>query len=485
MVLADLGRQIRNAIGKLGQATIINEEELDAMLKEVCMALIESDVHIRLVKQLKDNVKNAINFEEIVGVNKQRLIQKTVFNELLKFVDPGVTAYQPKKGQPNVIMFVGLQGSGETTTCTKMAYFYQRKDWKTCLICADTFRAGAFNQLKQNATKAGIAFYGSYSEVDPVVIAVEGVEKFKKEDFEILLVDTSGKNGDINPKNINPAQMMKLNQQMAKMMDPRVLQQMGGMGGLKNMMAQLQKAGGGKGGTWQKEGPFSTPKIDPARTERSFMEGSTKLDSSRLSSAQKVKHPPKLPYNVPEPRFSDISFIRPSDATFSVDQGGAGNIVADDYNYTVKDFSDLTDGVILGKIIELVTGCPPGSLISRLRNPGGDRLRKIGNVKVCLQTACDRGVDLGAVKAEAITGANKEAILKVLWRLVGVYVGADEERDLRRASLALAHQNNKFNLGAVPDDISGEQFVLHICKQIDNMGQLRLQFKLFHKPLFG
>ena len=57
MVLADLGRKIRNAIGKLGQNTVINEEELDLMLKEVCTALIESDVHIRLVKQLKDNVK--------------------------------------------------------------------------------------------------------------------------------------------------------------------------------------------------------------------------------------------------------------------------------------------------------------------------------------------------------------------------------------------------------------------------------------------
>ncbi|KAJ1364005.1 Signal recognition particle [Parelaphostrongylus tenuis] len=57
MVLVDLGRKIRNVIGKLGQATIINEEELDSMLKEVCMALIESDVHICLVKQLKDNVK--------------------------------------------------------------------------------------------------------------------------------------------------------------------------------------------------------------------------------------------------------------------------------------------------------------------------------------------------------------------------------------------------------------------------------------------
>lgn len=57
MVLADLGRRIRNAIGKLGQATVINEDELNAMLKEVCTALIESDVNVRLVKQLRENVK--------------------------------------------------------------------------------------------------------------------------------------------------------------------------------------------------------------------------------------------------------------------------------------------------------------------------------------------------------------------------------------------------------------------------------------------
>ncbi|EYC32603.1 hypothetical protein Y032_0003g1685 [Ancylostoma ceylanicum] len=140
---------------------------------------------------------------------------------------------------------------------------------------------------------------------------------------------------------------------------------------------------------------------------------------------------------------------------------------ADDYNYKVTEFADLNDGVILGKLIELVTSCPPGSLISRLRNPGGDRLRKIGNVKVCLQVAAERGVDVGAIKAESIVATNKEAILEVLWKLVGVYVGADEERNLRRASLALAdRQGGKFALGVVPERAAGEEIVLHVCKQI-------------------
>ena len=96
------------------------------------------------------------------------------FQELVKLVDPGVTPFKPTKGKANVIMFVGLQGSGKTTTCTKMAYYYKKLKWRTCLVCADTFRAGAYDQLKQNATKAGIPFYGSYSEPDPVIIAEEG-----------------------------------------------------------------------------------------------------------------------------------------------------------------------------------------------------------------------------------------------------------------------------------------------------------------------
>ena len=61
------------------------------------------------------------------------------------------------------------------------------------MVCADTFRAGAFDQLKQNAVKVKVPFYGSYTEADPVVIAEQGVEQFRKEKFEIIIVDTSGR----------------------------------------------------------------------------------------------------------------------------------------------------------------------------------------------------------------------------------------------------------------------------------------------------
>ncbi|KAI8815430.1 signal recognition particle 54kDa [Cladochytrium replicatum] len=193
-ILGDLGRKLTSALQSLTRETIIDQKVLDAILKDVCAALLQADVSVHLVKQLRSNIKNIVNLEDLApGVNKRKLIQKAIFDELCRLLDPGVEPYKPIKNKPNIIMFVGLQGSGKTTTCTKLAHHYQRKGWRTCLVCADTFRAGAFDQLKQNATKAKIPFYGSYTETDPVQLAAEGVEKFKAEGFEIIIVDTSGR----------------------------------------------------------------------------------------------------------------------------------------------------------------------------------------------------------------------------------------------------------------------------------------------------
>ncbi|WCJ40526.1 Signal recognition particle 54 kDa protein 2 [Euphorbia peplus] len=194
MVLAQLGGSISQAIQQMSNATIIDEKVLNECLNEITRALLQSDVQFMLVRTMQTNIKKIVNLDDLAaGHNKRKIIHKAIFDELCKMLDPGKPAFAPKKGKASVVMFVGLQGSGKTTTCTKYAYYHQKKGWKPALVCADTFRAGAFDQLKQNATKAKIPFYGSYMESDPVKIAVEGVDRFKKENCDLIIVDTSGR----------------------------------------------------------------------------------------------------------------------------------------------------------------------------------------------------------------------------------------------------------------------------------------------------
>ncbi|KAJ0986809.1 hypothetical protein J5N97_005165 [Dioscorea zingiberensis] len=193
MVLAQLGGSISRALQQMSNATIIDEKVLSDCLNEISRALLQADVQFEMVRDMQSNIERIVNFDDLAdGHDKRRIIQQAIFNELCKMLDPGEPSFTPKKGKTSVIMFVGLQGSGKTTTCTKYAYYHQNKGWKPALVCADTFRAGAFDQLKQNATKAKIPFYGSYTESDPVKIAAEGVERFKNENCDLIIVDTSG-----------------------------------------------------------------------------------------------------------------------------------------------------------------------------------------------------------------------------------------------------------------------------------------------------
>ncbi|KAH0840500.1 signal recognition particle protein SRP54 [Fonsecaea monophora] len=197
MVLSDLGRRINAAVSNLNREPNLDEKAFDAMIKEICSALLSADVNVRLVKNLRKSIQSAVNFKDLpphtTSNGKKRMIQQAVFEHLVQLVDPHAEPYRPKKGRSNVIMMVGLQGAGKTTTCTKLARYYAARGFKACLVCADTFRAGAYDQLKQNATKAKIPYYGSLTQTDPAVVAAEGVGRFKKEKFEVIIVDTSGR----------------------------------------------------------------------------------------------------------------------------------------------------------------------------------------------------------------------------------------------------------------------------------------------------
>jgi signal recognition particle subunit SRP54 len=193
MVLAELGNKITTALRNATSRPAIDDTVIQNMLNEISTGLLAADVNIKQVSELKNRIKKKLETEMASSTNKRQLLQRVVFNELVALLNPGTPPYRPVKKKTNVIMFVGLQGSGKTTTCTKYAYYYKRKGFRVGLVCADTFRAGAFDQLKQNATKVGIPFYGDYIETDPVKLAKDGMEQFKSENFDLIIVDTSGR----------------------------------------------------------------------------------------------------------------------------------------------------------------------------------------------------------------------------------------------------------------------------------------------------
>jgi signal recognition particle subunit SRP54 len=194
MVLTSLSNKLSSALQRLSRSNEVDDELIKQSLNTIVGALLEADVNIKLVAELKKNVMGRVGLEsDAGGYNRAKIIERAVYDELVRMLEPGKEPFKPRKGKPNVVMFVGLQGAGKTTTVAKYAHYYQTRRWKVAMVCADTFRAGAFDQLKQNATRVRVPFYGSYTETDPVKIAAEGVEQFRREGYEIIIVDTSGR----------------------------------------------------------------------------------------------------------------------------------------------------------------------------------------------------------------------------------------------------------------------------------------------------
>ena len=143
MVLDDLGKSITKAITSLAgsASSTIDDKVLDGCLKEICTALLQADVNVKQVSGLRNGIKKRVNIEQLAaGLNKQRVIEKAIFDELCDMLDSGIDPKKVElkraKDKTSVVMFVGLQGSGKTTTCTKYAYYHKKKGWKPSLVCA-------------------------------------------------------------------------------------------------------------------------------------------------------------------------------------------------------------------------------------------------------------------------------------------------------------------------------------------------------------
>ncbi|ADM11384.1 signal recognition particle protein Srp54 [Encephalitozoon intestinalis ATCC 50506] len=191
-MITELGKSITNTLSNLLRSRA-TDQDIEAAIKEICHSLILSNVNPRYVSNLRNELKARLDPSGMApGLNKARVVQNAVYEKLVDLLDPKAKGYKIEKGKTSIIVFVGLQGSGKTTSICKYANFYKKKGFKVGIVCADTFRAGAFDQVRQNALKIKVPFFGS-SEADPVKVAGAGVERFRRERFEVILVDTSGR----------------------------------------------------------------------------------------------------------------------------------------------------------------------------------------------------------------------------------------------------------------------------------------------------
>lgn len=194
MVLDNLGKALNSALKKLLGANVVDEELVKQLVRDIQRALLQADVEVSLVMAITERVQKQAMDETLPrGVSRREHIVRVVWDSLAYYLGEKAVPLAINPGKPNVVMMVGIQGSGKTTTIGKLARYYQKRGIKTGVVCADNFRLGAYSQLKQLADKSNVPFYGDEGEKDATKLAKRGVEDMKKRGVELILVDTSGR----------------------------------------------------------------------------------------------------------------------------------------------------------------------------------------------------------------------------------------------------------------------------------------------------
>ncbi|MHA2360577.1 MAG: signal recognition particle receptor subunit alpha, partial [Candidatus Thorarchaeota archaeon] len=194
MVLEGLGKSLNSALKKLFGASVIDEELVKELAKDIQRALLVADVDVSLVMAITERVQEQSLDETLPrGVSRREHIIRVVWDTLAFFLGEKPVPLTINPGKSNLVMMIGIQGSGKTTTIGKLARYYQKRGIKTGVICADNFRPGAYSQLKQLAEKSNVPFWGDEGEKDAVKLAKKGFKDMKDKGVELILLDTSGR----------------------------------------------------------------------------------------------------------------------------------------------------------------------------------------------------------------------------------------------------------------------------------------------------
>jgi signal recognition particle subunit SRP54 len=173
----------------------ITEKNIDDALREVRLALLEADVHVTVVKNFLDAVKTkSLGQEVLQSLTPEQQFIKIVRDEMVNLLGGEHRELDLKTAPPAVIMLVGLQGSGKTTTLAKLARYLRKESRRTpYLVPADIYRPAAIEQLKILGQELDLAVHNSDPQLSPVVLCQQALEEARKRFCDVLLIDTAGR----------------------------------------------------------------------------------------------------------------------------------------------------------------------------------------------------------------------------------------------------------------------------------------------------
>ena len=195
MAFDSLSDKLQNIFKNLRGKGRLSEADVKAALKEVKMALLEADVNFKVVKNfIKSVEERAIGQDVMSSLTPGQMVIKIVNEEMISLMGSETTEIKLKSGNEiTIIMMVGLQGAGKTTTTAKLAGKFKEKGKKPLLVACDVYRPAAIEQLTINGNKQGVEVFSMGTGHNPVDIAKASIAHAKDNNFNIVILDTAGR----------------------------------------------------------------------------------------------------------------------------------------------------------------------------------------------------------------------------------------------------------------------------------------------------
>ncbi|MEM1567404.1 MAG: signal recognition particle receptor subunit alpha [Thermofilaceae archaeon] len=189
--MEEFKKGLLRVVSLIKREAVIDRVSVRRVLRELERELLKADVSPQLVLELSRKIEEKTLREQVPpGFSRRELLLKNMYEELVNLLG-GESRYEPKVGKGSTILLVGLQGSGKTTTAAKLALYYKRRGFRVGLVCADNYRPGALEQLKQLSEQVGAEFYGRVAP--PLDVALEGVRELRRRGVDIVIIDTAGR----------------------------------------------------------------------------------------------------------------------------------------------------------------------------------------------------------------------------------------------------------------------------------------------------